>query len=123
MANPIRLDQIRAADWQPELGSLGDVVVGEEDVRQCIGTILTTPKGSVPHRPDFGSEVWRYVDWPLQAARPHIVRETVEAITRWEPRVEVTRVVVDQDGAQVLVGVTGRLKSGREITADVRVGG
>jgi hypothetical protein len=87
-----RVSDIRTTDWQPKLGAIGEVVEDMDDIDQCIRTILSTPKGSVPHQPDFGSDVWRYLDWPIAAARPNVVREIVDAIALWEPRVEITAV-------------------------------
>jgi phage baseplate assembly protein W len=88
-----RLADIQAQFWQPALGSEG-VVLDAEDINQCIRTILMTPKGSVPHRPWFGSDLIDYIDWPLPDARPHIVREAVDALRDNEPRIEVVRVEV-----------------------------
>ena len=65
-----------------------------QDVEQCIRIILTTPKGSDPHRPLFGSDLHLYVDHPVNSARPHIVREAVMALMTWEPRIDVVNVTV-----------------------------
>jgi phage baseplate assembly protein W len=74
---------------------LGAVVTDADDIGQCIRTILSTPKGSSPHRPTFGSDVHLYVDYPVNSARPHIVREVVDALRNWEPRIDVVKVRVD----------------------------
>lgn len=66
------------------------------DIEQCIRIILGSPLGSDPLRPLFGSRVHDYLDWPLETARPHIVRETVTALAAWEPRIEVVRVTVSR---------------------------
>lgn len=66
------------------------------DIEQCIRIILGSPLGSDPLRPLFGSRVHNYLDWPLETARPHIVRETMTALAAWEPRIEVARVTVSQ---------------------------
>jgi hypothetical protein len=111
----------RAHHWQPALGRDG-YVEGIDDIRQAIAIILRTPQGSDPLRPDFGNRVWMYLDYPIDRARPHIVRETVEAIRRWEPRVKVTRVVVGLDGeAAIKITVYVKLAGeGDEISAEVR---
>lgn len=72
----------------------GEIVTGVADIGQCIYIILATPKGSDPHRPTFGSELHLYIDYPIAAARPHIVREVVDALRQWEPRIKVMRVMV-----------------------------
>jgi phage baseplate assembly protein W len=71
---------------------LGEVVSGVADIDQCITIIFTTPKGSDPHRPTFGSDLYQYIDYPIDAARPHFVREVVDALRLWEPRISVLRV-------------------------------
>jgi phage baseplate assembly protein W len=114
MTNPVRFDQIAAADWQLRAGELGAVVEGAEDVAQSIRTILATPRGSLPLAPEFGSALAEYLDQPVDAARPHLVRETVDAVTRWEPRAEVVRVAVQlaSDGAGVELVVEWRFRGG-----------
>jgi phage baseplate assembly protein W len=123
-AGAITLGDIISADWSLELdppgepgAGIGNVVQGVADVNQCIQIILNTPKGSDPLRPTFGADVWRYIDAPINAAIPAIVRELTEAITRWEPRVTVISIVATpvvggdtQAGAHLNIGITWRLK-------------
>lgn len=110
---------IGSVDWSLKLGAIGEVVEGIADVHQCIGIILTTPKGSDPLRPAFGADVWKYVDNPLDSAVPSIVREVTEAITVWEPRVRVLSVSAAPAGgnvAQMVVSLTWQLKLGTQNT-------
>lgn len=112
----VTLADIRSADWSLRLGAIGEVVAGIEDVAQCLAIILTTPKGSDPLRPTFGADLWRFVDSPISAALPGIVREARSAIGTWEPRIKVvsitaTPVIGDsQSGAHLEVTVTWQLK-------------
>lgn len=93
---------IPSVDWTPKLGAIGDVAEGLDDIAQCIRVILTTPKRSIPHRPEFGSDLWLYVDRSISAALPYLVREVYEALELWEPRIEVLSVSAapDFDGSQ-----------------------
>lgn len=86
----------KVSHWQPSRSGTG-FATEYEDIQQSISNILETPLGSNPLRPDFGSNVNLYIDWPTNRARPHLVRETVEAIKRWEKRVTVTKVIVTSD--------------------------
>ncbi|PIQ25427.1 baseplate protein [bacterium (Candidatus Blackallbacteria) CG13_big_fil_rev_8_21_14_2_50_49_14] len=105
--------------WQPSLEGEG-IVEGVEDVRQCIRIILETPLGSDPLRPDFGSNLRNYVDHPIDRARPHVVRETVEAIRKWEPRCTVKRVLVRiTDFSGLLIQVYFKLANGVEQSVEV----
>ncbi|HAH9251979.1 TPA: baseplate protein, partial [Escherichia coli] len=49
--------------WQPALQAPGEIVRGLDDIRQSIQIILRTPRGSDPHRPEFGSNLHLYIDW------------------------------------------------------------
>jgi len=100
-----------------KVGDIGAVVQGIDDVQQCIAIILTTPPGSDPLRPTFGADLWNYVDNPISAAIPSIVKEVIAAITMWEPRVTVESVAVSpasdtssQVGAHLNVSITWRIK-------------
>lgn len=113
MGDPVAVPTIRNANWQAKLHDIGTVVEGLADVDQCIRTILLTPKGSVPQQPDFGSDVWRYIDWPIHEARPHLVRTALDSITRLEPRVELTSIAYDVDPnepSKTLIRIGRRLR-------------
>ena len=88
------LSTITSAHWQPALGKTGEVVEGLFDLHQAIFIILRTPLGSDPHRPLFGSKIYDYLDHPVNRATPYLVRESVDALNRWEPRILVVDVVV-----------------------------
>ena len=117
--NATSLADIQSVDWSLKLGAIGEVVQGLADVDQCIAIILTTPKGSDVLRPTFGADLWRFVDNPITAAIPGIVREVRAAITAWEPRVtivSVTAALAPQGEAQAIanlqVSVTWQLNLG-----------
>jgi uncharacterized protein len=112
MTTPTPYTSITAAHWQPALGTSGEVVEGLRDIDQAIRIILTTPKGSDAHRPEFGSDLHLYIDWPTNRVTPHLVRETVDAIRRWETRVSVVQVQVSVDAEHVTVRVQWRVADG-----------
>lgn len=130
----------RMSPWrQPLLGNIqaaaddgvGEVVSDLADIAQCFQIILNTPKGSDPHRPDFASNLFSYLDWPIQKATPHIVRESLRSILTWEPRVELIRIGVKHPMPEVALGnkiveLTWRLKekerAGQSITTDIPLG-
>jgi len=118
-AGAITLADITSADWSLALGAIGDVVQGIADVEQCLGIIVTTPRGSDPLRPTFGADIWRFIDFPINRALPAIVSELTSAITVWEPRVTLASVtaqpVIDasaQSGAHLDVTLNWQLKLG-----------
>ncbi len=126
-AGAITLADIKSADWSLMLDSpnqpgsgMGNVVSGVSDVDQCIAIILTTPKGTDVLRPTFGTDIWKYIDAPINQARAAVVREVTQSITQWEPRVKVLNVAVAapaaaaaQAGAHLEVTVAWQLNLGR----------
>jgi uncharacterized protein len=118
-AGAITLGEIAQADWSLRLGAIGEVVEGLDDVEQCLGIIVTTPRGSDPLRPTFGADIWRYIDFPVNLAIPAIVSELTAAITAWEPRVNLVSVAAQpandastQSGAHLEVTLNWQLKLG-----------
>lgn len=96
---PVRTDEtieddlgIYSADWQMSAYRFGGVVEGSEDVNQAIMVALSTRKGSDPHRPDFGSDIWEQIDKPVNVAGPAIVRAVRNTVASWVPRVELQNV-------------------------------
>lgn len=104
---------------------VGEVVNDIDDVNQCVGVILLTPKGSDPLRPTFGSNAHLYLDAPFPVAKPQIVREVFEALSAWEPRIGVHDVQVTQQGiAHMRCVVVWQFVGGLErFTASVTLGG
>lgn len=82
--------------WSQKVGAIGQVVTDAEDIHQCLRIIMLTRKGQDIHRPAFASNLPDYIDFPIQSAKPHVIRETFLAIKAWEPRVLLDKVVVTQ---------------------------
>jgi len=116
----VTLDEITSVDWSLKLSAIGKVVEGPDDVDQCLQIILTTPKGADPLRPTFGADLWQYIDYPIDAAIPSLVREVTEAITLWEPRVKLVSVSAAPNPLAIgdlLVNIVWRLQLGSMPTA------
>lgn len=95
------ITDVKSPWWQPSLTTPGQLVEGLDDIRQCIGIILTTARGSEPLRPLFGANIIRWIDYPVNVAGPNIVLEIVEAIRLWEPRVTVEQIDYAVNEAQL----------------------
>lgn len=62
-----------------------------EEIHQNINTILSTYKFTVPLFREFGFDA-RFIDRPLSILRPLYVKEVVETVEKYEPRVIVEEV-------------------------------
>ena len=63
-------------------------------ILQNVGIILSTPKGTVPGRRDFGVDT-DFLDLPLPVAKVRMIGAVREAVETWEPRVRVAGVRFD----------------------------
>src|SRR5690348_8561911 len=83
----------------------GAAIDGVQHLAQSIGCILTTPVGSRVMRRDFGSLLPQLIDQPYNAAtRIRLFAATASALMRWEPRLRLTRVAIEQAGAAGAAG-------------------
>jgi phage baseplate assembly protein W len=87
----------------------------EDDVRQAMWIILSTAPGERLMRPDFGCGIQEYVFAPNNTRTAGLVRFHVEeALTRWEPRIELEGVKVQPDPghpAVLLVSIDYRVRA------------
>ncbi|MBF0482010.1 MAG: GPW/gp25 family protein [Desulfovibrionaceae bacterium] len=117
---PIDVTTITSADWSPQVGAPGEIVEQLADIAQAMRIVLTTPKGSDPHRPDFGCEAWRYLDYPVSVSAPNIIREATDAVKKWEPRATLKRVTCVVDGSTVALTLKWVATLGQVQTTEVR---
>ncbi|GFN47421.1 GPW/gp25 family protein [Candidatus Regiella insecticola] len=78
----------------------GKPLSGLDHLRQSVKDILTTPIGARVMRRDYGSELFRLIDAPLNdEILVRLYAATAEALALWEPRLRLLRVqVVDPNG-------------------------
>lgn len=108
MAN---LQDIKSVDWQPKLNEIGSIVEDIDDIDQCIRIILMTRKGSDPHRPEFGSDIWQYIDAPVNVAIPNIIREAMDAINIWETRVQINGITSQINDSNIILSIDRQVKT------------
>nr|WP_237521248.1 MULTISPECIES: GPW/gp25 family protein [unclassified Streptomyces] len=82
------------------VGPTGGIAMVERDreIEEAIRLVLGTAPGERPMRPEFGCGIHDYVFAPGDGATAgRIAHETRTALERWEPRIEVTDVVIAFD--------------------------
>lgn len=87
----------------------GKSLHGEAHLLQSIKDILTTPMGSRRMRPEYGSDLPKYVDLPTnQGWISAMQAEVVRALGRWEPRITLQSVRVTKiDNGRVELNIKG----------------
>lgn len=102
----------------------GKPLGGDDHLRQSIADILSTPIGSRVMRRDYGSLLFELVDAPFNAlTRLRMHAATAIALMRWEPRLRLTRVIVDRGPApgEVVIDLEGERTDGRKPNAFTRL--
>ena len=102
---PIQLDE------QNEIA----LAKGEEDIQEAIWIILSTAFGERLMHPDFGCGIHDLVFAPNNTGTAGLARFYVEdALTRWEPRIDLEEVEVQADPAEqelLLISVSYRVRT------------
>ena len=112
--------KITSADWSPKLNYIGEIVEQLDDIGQCVKIIMSTPKGSDPHRPEFGCEAWNYLDLPTNLAIPQMILAITEAIGLWEPRAKISKIENSLEEHQLWLTVHWSVSLGSEQTQTTR---
>jgi phage baseplate assembly protein W len=88
LAFPLRLDAA---------GSVA-LVSRDTDIEEAIHLILATAPGERPMRPEFGCGIHSFIFAPADGGTAGLMAEEIRrALTRWEPRIELTKVDVAVD--------------------------
>ncbi|MEV0711572.1 GPW/gp25 family protein [Nocardia aurea] len=109
----------RGVSWPFRLGLSGVAESsGVARVEESIRILLGTRRGERAMRPDFGCDLGTLVFAPNNTATANLARFHVEdCLRKWEPRIELVEVRVDNDNHNglLLVTVIYRLRASAEV--------
>ena len=103
--------------WPLTLGAGGGVALShsDHDITQAVRLILSTRPGERRMRPEFGCRIHDYVFAPNNSITHTRIRDAVvEALDRWERRIDFVEVEVipdEMDQDQVFVHVRYRVRT------------
>ena len=86
-----------------QVNALGQVSMSqyEQDIKEAIWIILSTRKGERVMRPDFGCGIHDFVFAVMNTSTLTLAENSVrEALTLWEPRIDLTGVSVSNEKIQ-----------------------
>ena len=90
----------------------------EQDVQEAIWIILSTARGERQMLPDFGCGIHDYVFAPNNAATQGSITHAVrQALTEWEPRIDVLDVNIDDstEPNMLLIRVDYRIRANNSL--------
>lgn len=103
----------------------GKRLEGIDHIRQSIADIITTPIGSRVMRRDYGSLVPELLDRPMNdALLMQLYAGTVIAVSRWEPRIQISgtrRTVSTQQPGAVVIELQGKTADGQPLNVGVPI--
>ena len=116
------------SDVNRNLTSQYEDVKIETNVKAIINSIeniLTVVKGELPGRPEFGSDIYKFVfDLNDDLSLVGIEESTLGALERWEPRINVIDVDVNSfpNQNEVVITIVFNLKVNNiQYTTDIRI--
>lgn len=89
-------------------------------VMKRIKTILTTPKGSVCHSPEFGSLIYTFLDRPINRVRAKIIAAAYRDLARWIPDLKIKEISCSAGDEGLTLSISGQYLS-EEITNEIRL--
>ena len=115
----MKLEDIKAKNWTLSLENQGEVVQGIAEISQCLRVLITTRKGSDPLRPDFGCDIFLYQDLPINQAIPRMVKAISQAVDKWEPRIDVTKIgyALGEDGSAITFTIEWTEKTSQQTSS------
>jgi phage baseplate assembly protein W len=90
----------RGISFPPRIGPDGRVAwsEGEVNIREAIRIILLTERQERLRLPEFGGSLNGFLFEPNTVSTRHLIEDRITSeLERWEPRVQVETVEVDQD--------------------------
>lgn len=95
-------------------------VEGFEDIKQCWTNILYTIPGEFPLLPEFGCDLWQYIDKPNSDSFGKLRNVIIAALEKYEPRAKVTKVTRTVENERIFINLMGiHIETGGEIIAQI----
>ena len=91
------ITNIITTSWQHKRNTLGEIVKGSEDIKQCIKNILSTPKGKIPLMPEFGTDIIQAIGEKAPDAADIATAIVFKELPIQEPRIEINSVSFEYD--------------------------
>lgn len=108
----IDIRTITSKNWQHKHNTIGDVVIDKDDVKQCIRTIATTQKGSVPFASEFGCDLISGIGENPQETIANLKIIYLKEIPKQEPRCEIIDITgTFDDNGRVQMEIYYKLKN------------
>jgi phage baseplate assembly protein W len=94
----------------------GRLLSPQDHLQQSIADILSTPLGSRVLLRDYGSDLYQWIDAPLNpSTQLRIIQAVAVALKRWEPRYDLQQVDVTQPKrGSLMLTLTGRYLMDRQ---------
>lgn len=84
-------------------------------INQCIGDILTTPKGTRFFKPQYGSRIHELVSEPNDFVAKDLARlYTQQALEEWEPRITLRQIDTQSENKTIYINIFYSIKNSND---------
>lgn len=87
------MEKLISSEWSVSLDGQSKIVQGIDCIKQRIGIVLNTLKGTDPLRPTFAINVLDWIDKPVNVALPGLRKEILDALTEFMPEIKVSKII------------------------------
>jgi len=98
-------------DRSIDQNNIENYIEGIDDVRQCWLNILFTIPGTFPMLPDFGCDLFKYIDKTITNSFGKIRNVIIAALEKFEPRAKINKVTRTINNEQILINIFGTYTS------------
>jgi phage baseplate assembly protein W len=102
------------SNYSINLDDRDNYVVGIDDIKQSWGIILSTVPGSIPLLPEFGSDLYSYIDKPVNSVFSSLANTIIKDLERWEKRATISKVEKTINISQIIIKIFGIYKLTKE---------
>lgn len=113
---------IGTTTWAGNLAVPGGILLDEDCIKQRVYLAISTPLGSDPLRPYFGTNINRWNDRPTNTVPALVKNEIIRALQLWVPEVKVVSISYKIVEASVTYAITINW-NGKNIPVEISAGG
>ena len=107
------------SDYSISLKDRDNYVQGIEDVKQSWHIILTTVPGSIPLNPLFGSNLYTFIDKPVNTSFSDMANTIIKDLELWEKRTKITKVEKVIATSQIFLKIYGIYTPANDLVTDI----
>ena len=109
----MNLADISTEYWQLSTSGQGEVVTDMMDIDQCIMNLINTQKGTDPLRPNFGVDIQKWIDKPVETTANGLIADFIKQIELYEKRAIVKSITYSALNGNLTIDINWTTTNGQ----------